>query len=277
MRLGKGSEFTVYFRLTTSKPLISTDFTSCKYKAWDTFLDLLHSPFVAGTLIDSTCQFWKVDHCTGDRMNCQLFEPISYRQGFGLVMLVPGLLACAGFMWISNILTKNSFQKQNHDKLLSWAVQGLELPRTLKQFRPRVLLFISRNFGCAHFCDIRVCSKMKLIQAVSVYFWVFVVCKQNGESILRYSFFVRAKLRSLMFVPCIGAIYNFFHVFSWNCSVERELYPSELTVDERLNVPSTVDASAVVTLKMNCFSTVSIFVATFGLVDGSYSFVRHFS
>ena len=166
--------------------------------------------------------------------------------------------------------------KSRQTSILSCTGVGTSRTR-LKKFRPRVLLFISRNFGCAHFCDIRVCSKMKLIQAVSVYFWVFVVCKQNGESILRYSFFVRAKLRSLMFVPCIGAIYNFFHVFSWNCSVERELYPSELTVDERLNVPSTVDASAVVTLKMNCFSTVSIFVATFGLVDGSYSFVRHFS
>ena len=126
MRLATGSENTVSrrenSRLTQKNFRIPTKisfFNLCRSFKIPSFTDPHKRPFVAGTLIDSTCQFWKVDHCTGDRMNCQLFEPISYRQGFGLVMLVPGLLACAGFMWISNILTKNSFREQNHDKLLS--------------------------------------------------------------------------------------------------------------------------------------------------------------
>ena len=67
-------------------------------------------------------------------------------------------------------------------------------------------------------------------------------------------------------------------VFSPKGKVECELYPSELSdVD---NVSSTVEASALVTLKMNWRSTVSIFVAPgpvlLGFVDGSYSFLVSF-
>lgn len=74
-------------------------------------------PYIAGSLIDSACQFWKVDRCAGKLENCQLYEPVSYRIAFGLVMFVPGVIASLGFMWIMRLLSRTRLGKEKTDQL----------------------------------------------------------------------------------------------------------------------------------------------------------------